>query len=75
MRGEKMKELDRFNRRFEKNERFFDFWFKFIFGAIIILFIAWIAFVGWGVSKAVNTDWSHGVKGVVEKVWCGEKGC
>jgi hypothetical protein len=50
----------------------FDGFIKTVIVAVVLyaILIGGIAYV------VVNyVDWSHGLKGVVEQVWCGEKGC
>lgn len=56
--------------------------FKVIFGiasALIVLtfigIIAFWAFVGTVAFKAADEINQNGVKGVIEDVWCGKKGC
>ena len=49
------------------------------FIVIVAVFLVWLAFWGTVIYKttsfALTEDWSGGLKPVIEKVWCGEKGC
>lgn len=51
-------------------------WFSvFVTVAVIAVFLIAVISVGWVVNAAVTDIKTNGVKGVVEQLWCGEKGC
>lgn len=52
---------------------------KWFMGIIIVLMVCYFLSVAIlllkGAKLVSEADWSHGLSGVVDKVWCGEKGC
>jgi len=66
---------DNFNRRFNS------MWsmVKTIIIIGFLMIIAWWGFMGFVAYKATDvatkTDFSDGIKPVLEKIWCGEPGC
>lgn len=69
-----------FDRRFRQSQRRFDIMFRIIATMIAVVFVAIVAFwvfVGVLAVDAVSEIEQHGVKSVVEKIWCGQdnQGC
>lgn len=64
-----------FDRRFRNSQKRHDMFFRIVLTMIVITFIAivgfWI-FAGTVAIKALDQVEQHGVKGVVEQVWCGK---
>lgn len=64
-----------FDRRFERARKRHDMMFRIVMTIIVITFIAIISFwifAGTVVIKAMNQVEQHGVRGVVEQIWCGK---
>ena len=64
-----------FDRRFERARRQHDIMFRVIMTIIVVTFIAIISFwifAGTVAVKALGQVEQHGVKGVVEQIWCGK---
>lgn len=65
--------------RYTSNSSFLHTFVKFFIGFVFILIIVVWFIMGSVLYQVYNaakgTDWSHGVKPVLERVWCGEKGC
>lgn len=60
-----------FTRDFNRTHKFVGRFITFVFALIIVFFIIIGGlFVVAGVTL-FNTDWSEGVKPVIERVWCG----
>lgn len=59
-----------FNKRFNRNRSFITWAIRIIFVAILAFWIA-VGYGGYKIYK--NLDFSHGLKGVVEQVWYGNK--
>lgn len=53
--------------------------FNIFFWTIVALQVAVVGLVIWLVVEAVSVarsaDWSNGLSGVVNQIWCGPKGC
>lgn len=69
-----------FDRRFRQSQRRFDIMFRIIATMIAVVFVAIVAFwifVGVLAVDAVSEIEQHGVKSVVEHIWCGRdnQGC
>ena len=64
-----------FNKRFNRMQRFVQFFIGFVF----FLIVAYVIAMGVVAYKAVDAvkgeDWSGGIKPVIEKLWCGKPGC
>jgi hypothetical protein len=64
-----------FDKSFNRSRKLF----KVIFAvALTTILLVWCV-VGFSMYKAASLanaqDWSHGVKPVIEKIWCGSPGC
>lgn len=64
-----------FDRRFEKARRRHDMMFRVVMTLFVIAFITIVCFWIFVGTVAVNTVTQvdqHGIKGVVEQIWCGK---
>lgn len=63
--------MDNFNKRFDRQRRLINF---FIYLTLIIVLIViggfvWVGYIA--IDQLTDMDWSHGLKGVFEKLWYG----
>lgn len=60
------------------SDKFFKYWFAFVAALAVLMIVSTIAFTivvgkaAYDVSSEVN---SKGAKAVIDRLWCGEKGC
>lgn len=64
-----------FNKRFDRFHRFHRWFFRAILAFQLAVAIAMIWLIVIAVQAGIRTDWSNGVKPVIEQVWCGKPGC
>jgi len=60
-----------FDKSFNSMQRFI----KIFFGVVLTLILVYFVFIGVVATKVISQDWSGGIKPVIEKFWCGDKGC
>jgi hypothetical protein len=60
---------------FDKSFKLMGTVFKVMFGIVSTLILAYFVFIGVVATKVISQDWSGGIKPVIEKLWCCEKGC
>lgn len=64
---------------FEKDNKSFNIMFKIItymIGFVLLLITVYWVFIGFIAYKAVSSyDFSHGIKPVIEKIWCDKPNC
>ena len=67
--------LSDFDKRLKRSERTFSVMFWLIVAMQILIVGLIVATVIAGIQEIRATDWSHGLRGVVNQIWCGPKGC
>jgi hypothetical protein len=64
-----------FDKRFRRQQTFVTWFIRVVFLLIFAWFVAFGVLAYKAISTASETDWSGGLKPVLERVWCGKPGC
>lgn len=66
---------DNFDKRFKKTKRIVVFQ-SIVVGLLCILLVILSIYLAWiAADKIRETDFSKGIKPIIEKTWCGKEGC